>query len=284
MEEINELRRCGELRSPKEIAEESCNIGMAKSQLKTTKTFILAVLAGAYIGFGGHLAITVTQDLSKYLGVGFAQFMGGAVFSVGLMLVVIGGAELFTGNNLIIIAYLSRKVKLKDLLRNWITVYLGNFVGSVLLAMLIFSSRLYTMGGYALGIKALTIANAKVNLDFVSAVSLGILCNWLVCMAVWLAVASDDVTSKIFSCFFPIMAFVASGFEHCVANMFFIPYGLLLKEIPNLAALSGLNLGNLTWASFIFSNLLPVTIGNFIGGTFFVGTLYCYVYLIGVNR
>jgi len=279
MEDIKGLRRRGELRSPKEIAEEFCKIGAAKSQLKTVKTFILAVLAGAYIGFGGNIAITITQDLSEYMGVGFTQFMGGAVFSVGLMLVVIGGAELFTGNNLLIISCLSRKVKLKDLIMNWVTVYLGNFFGSVLLAALIFLSNLYTMGGFALGIKALTMANAKVNLDVVSAVSRGILCNWLVCMAVWLTMASDDVISKIFSCFFPIMAFVASGFEHCVANMFFMPYGLLLKDVPYLVALSGLNLSNLTWSNFIFVNLLPVTIGNIIGGAFFVGTLYCYLYV-----
>lgn len=274
------LRRCAELRSPKDIAEESCNLGVAKSQLKITKIFILAVLAGAYIGFGGYLAITITQDLSKHLGLGFSQFMGGIVFSVGLMLVVIGGAELFTGNNLIIVSCLSRKVKPKDLLKNWVIVYLGNFVGSTLLAVLIFLSGLYTMGGFTLGIRALTIANDKVNLDFVSALSRGILCNWLVCMAVWLTMASDDFTSKILSCIFPIMAFVASGFEHCIANMFFIPYGLLLKEVPDLTALSGLNLSNLTWSSFIFANLLPVTIGNVIGGAFFVGVLYYYLYLL----
>ena len=268
------------MKSPKEIAEASCNVGVAKSQLKIPKMFTLAVLAGAYIGFGGYLAITVTQDLSKYLGVGFSQFMGGAVFSVGLMLVVIGGAELFTGNNLIVVAYLGKRVSLKGLLRNWGPVYLGNFVGSVLLASLIFSTGLYTMGGSALGVKALATANAKVNLGFMPALTRGILCNWLVCLAVWLAMASDDVIGKMFSCFFPIMAFVASGFEHSVANMFFVPFGLFLKGVPDVVALSGLNLGNLTWADFILANLLPVTIGNIIGGAFFVGTLYCYSYLM----
>lgn len=267
------------MKSPKEIAEAACNAGVAKSQLKITKMFVLAILAGVYIGFGGYLATTVTQDLSKYLGVGFSQFMGGAVFSVGLMLVVIGGAELFTGNNLIVVACLNKKVRLNGLLRNWITVYLGNFLGSILLAIIIFMTGLYTMGGSSVGIKAITTANTKVNIDFVSALARGIVCNWLVCLAVWLAMASDDVIGKIFACFFPIMAFVASGFEHSVANMFFIPLGLFLKQVPQVVAIAGLDLNNLTWTGFIVNNLLPVTIGNIIGGAFFVGTLYCYIYL-----
>ncbi len=267
------------MKSPKEIAEAVCNVGVVKSQLKITKMFILAMLAGVYIGFGSHLATVVTQDLSTYLGLGFSQFMGGAVFSVGLMLVVIAGAELFTGNTLIMISCLNKKISLKDLMRNWIPVFLGNFAGSILLAAIIFIGQLYTMGGYSLGVRALAIANAKVNIDFVSAIARGIVCNWLVCLAVWLATSSDDIIGKIFSCFFPIMAFVASGFEHSIANMYFLPAGLFLKGVPEVVAKAGLDLSNLTWINFITRNLIPVTIGNIIGGAFFVGTLYCYVYL-----
>jgi len=218
---------------------------------------------------------------------GLAQFVGGSVFTVGLMLVVIGGAELFTGNNLIVIPCLSKGKKRADLettsiaglARNWGVVYVGNFVGALLLAFLVFGSGLYTMGGNQLGAKALAIANAKVQLPFAQALFRGILCNWLVCLAIWLSASADDTIGKILAIYFPIMAFVAMGFEHSVANMFLIPMGILLKGVTPVVAKVSADLSNLTWEGFLINNLVPVTIGNIIGGAFFVGTLYWYIYI-----
>jgi formate/nitrite transporter len=162
-------------------------------------------------------------------------------------------------------------------IRNWFTFYVGNFIGSILLASIVFVGGFYSMGDSSLGLRALSIANGKVNIPFIQLVARGILCNWLVCLAVWLATSADDTTGKIFACFFPITAFVACGFEHSVANMFFIPLGIMLKAVPGLV--SQVELANLTWGGFIFRNLIPVTVGNVIGGGFFVATLYWYVYL-----
>ena len=253
--------------------------GRKKTLLTLDRMFILAVLAGVYIGFGAQLATTVSMDLAPHVGIGLSSMISGAVFSVGLMLVVLGGAELFTGNNLIWLSFLGQRSKLSAVIRNWVTVYLGNFVGSVLLVFIIFVGGFYTLGGDLLGVRALAIANGKVNLGFFQLVARGIVCNWLVCMAVWLATSAEDVTGKILACLFPIMAFVASGYEHSVANMFFVPMGILLKGVPGLALRSGLDMTNLTWGGFVFRNLIPVTVGNVIGGCFFVATLYWYVYL-----
>jgi formate/nitrite transporter len=268
--------------SPKEIAEKVVEVGCTKAKLPFFKMLVLAILAGVYIGFGGELATMISHDLK--IGVGFTQFLAGSVFSVGLMLVVIGGAELFTGNNLMITACLHGKAKVSGLLKNWGTVYLGNFIGGVLLALLMFMAGLWKFNDASLGLKAVTIANAKVNLSFLEAFSRGILCNWLVCLAVWLAFGSRNIVGKIFAIYFPIMAFVASGFEHSIANMYFIPYGLFIKSsiLSKFATSSSVqlpNLANLTWGNFFIKNLLPVTIGNIVGGAFFVGTIYWYVYL-----
>jgi len=267
------------LKKPNEIAVALREAGKRKTQLSLDRMFILGILAGVYIGFGAQLATTVSMDLAPKVGVGLSNLISGGAFSVGLMLVVLGGAELFTGNNLIWLSFLSRRSTATAVLRNWITVFLGNFVGSILLAILIFIGGFYTMGGNALGIRALTIANSKVNIGFMQLIARGIVCNWLVCLAVWTATSAEDTTGKILACFFPIMAFVASGFEHSIANMFFIPIGILLKGVPNLVTQAGLNLEYLTWTGFLTRNLLPVTIGNVIGGGFFVATLYWYVYL-----
>lgn len=268
--------------SPKEIAEKVVEVGCTKAKLPFFKMLVLAILAGVYIGFGGELATMISHDLK--IGVGFTQFLAGSVFSVGLMLVVIGGAELFTGNSLMILACLHGNAKVSGLLKNWGTVYLGNFIGGVLLALLMFMAGLWKFNDASLGLKAVTIANAKVNLSFLEAFSRGILCNWLVCLAVWLAFGSRNIVGKIFAIYFPIMAFVASGFEHSIANMYFIPYGLFIKSsiLSKFAMSSSVqlpNLANLTWGNFFIKNLLPVTIGNIVGGAFFVGTIYWYVYL-----
>ena len=245
-----------------------------KTQQSFIRLSILGVFAGVYIGFGAQLATLVTHDLAAFVGVGLAKLIGGAVFSVGLMLVVIAGAELFTGNNLIFLSVLDRQIKPKGLLRNWGIVYFANLAGSLLLVLLMYWSGLWKTNGGAVGATAVGIANAKVNLTFLEAFARAILCNWLVCLAVWMAASARTVVGKIFAIFFPIMAFVASGFEHSIANMYFIPMGLALKG-QGLAEATA----NLTVGGMIVKNLIPVTIGNIVGGAFFVATLYWVVYV-----
>ena len=256
------------------------SVCVAKTQASVLKLTILGIFAGVYIGFGAQLAIMVTHDMAAFLGVGMAKLIGGAVFSVGLMLVVIAGAELFTGNNLIFLSVLDRQVRVSRLLRNWTIVYFANFVGSLLLVLLMYWSGLWKTDGGLVGAKALAIANSKVNLTFLQAFARGIMCNWLVCLAVWMAVSARTVVGKVWAIFFPIMAFVASGFEHSVANMFFIPMGLALKGQTAIVTAAGLvdKLSHLTIGGMVI-NLIPVTLGNIVGGAFFVATLYWVVYL-----
>lgn len=266
---------------PGVVANNFCTIGQNKANLAWDKMVLLGILAGAYISFGAQVATMVTYDAAKYVGAGMAKFLFGSVFSVGLMLVVIAGAELFTGNNLIVVGTLNKKVTVGKLLNSWFWVYVANFIGSLLVVWLMYQSQLWKTGDFAVGAKALAIANGKVNLTWAAALARGILCNWLVCLAVWMAVAAKDIPGKILGIYFPIMAFVASGFEHSVANMYFIPMGILLKGNTSVVAASGLTeqLSRLNWGGFIFNNLVPVTIGNIIGGAFFVATLYWYIYL-----
>ena len=266
--------------NPFEICEKVEEISKQKAVSPLRALIVLGILAGVYIGFGAELSTMVTYDLAKYLGVGFSKFLAGTVFSVGLMLVVIGGAELFTGNCLMLGCRMQHKIKFGGLLRNWTIVYFANFAGSLLLVGIIYYSGLWKVGHFGVGAKALMIANNKVNLSFVEALCRGICCNWLVCLAVWLATAAQDITGKILGIYFPIMAFVASGFEHSIANMYFIPMGLCLKGNEAVVTASGLfgKLGQLTWGGFLWNNLLPVTIGNIIGGGIFVAGAYCFVF------
>jgi formate/nitrite transporter len=265
-----------EAKAPAEVAESVAQkVGVGKTTASWFNLAVLGILAGVYIGFGAALATLISHDSAQFLGVGMSKFFTGAVFSVGLMLVVIAGAELFTGNNLIMASVLGGHAKMSKLLRNWGIVYFANFAGSVLLAGIMYGSGLWKTNNLAVGAAALNIANAKVNLAFWPALFRAIGCNWLVCLAVWMALSSRDVTGKIFAIFFPIMAFVALGFEHSVANMYFIPMGLFLKG-TNAAA--GMDLNSLTWGGFVVRNLIPVTIGNVIGGSGFVGFLYWSVY------
>jgi formate/nitrite transporter len=210
---------------------------------------------------------------------GFMKVIAGLTFSVGLILVVVGGAELFTGNNLMTISWLNKRISCLQLWRNWGIVYLGNFLGSVLIAFLVFLSRIYTFSSGELGKTMLSIANTKVNYTFVQALVLGILCNILVCLAVWLAFSSRTTGGKILAIVFPISAFIAAGFEHSVANMYIIPVALLIKGFdPAFISGLGLDLANLTWAGFLVKNLLPVTIGNILGGAGFIGAFYALIY------
>jgi len=265
--------------SPKEIAARIENVGISKSTSEPLRVFALAILAGAFIAFGAVFYTLVIHD-SSGVSAGLMRFIGGLSFCLGLILVVVAGAELFTGNNLIVMAYVDGKVNLKQLLGNWTIVFIGNFIGAIGILLLIYLSGHWQIGGGAVGAKVLAIANAKVNLSWMEAFTRGILCNILVCLAVWLCFAGRTVVDKVLAILFPITAFVAMGFEHSVANMYFIPAGLLAKQQPELLQLVGhLNLDNLTITSFLFDNLLPVTLGNIIGGSVFVGLFYWFIYL-----
>jgi formate/nitrite transporter len=265
--------------SPKEIAARVESVGIAKSNNNPMREFALAVLAGAFIAFGALLFTLVTFD-SSGVPAGLMRLIGGFVFCLGLILVVVAGAELFTGNNLIIMAYVDGKVSLKQLVQNWTLVFVGNFVGALGILLLIVFSGHWEIGQGALGAKAIAIANYKVNLEWMEAFTRGILCNILVCLAVWLCFAGRTVVDKILAIVFPITAFVALGFEHSVANMYFICAGLVAKQQPELAAhVSAMTLDNLTVSGFLFNNLLPVTLGNIIGGSVFVGLFYWFIYI-----
>lgn len=268
---------------PPQMAARAEAIGIKKANTDFWTMFVLAVLAGAFVAVGAMFATVVTTDPTGKLSYGFARLLAGIVFAVGLILVVVAGAELFTGNNLIVMAWANRQVSTGKLLRNWVIVYFGNLVGSVATAVLIFLGRQYMSSGGAVGLQALSTAAAKTNLGFIQALALGIICNGLVCMAVWLCYSARSTTDKILSIIFPISAFVAGGFEHSIANMYFIPMGMLIKafgapafwtQIGKTAA----DYTSLTWGNFLW-NLLPVTIGNIIGGAGLVGLVYWFAFL-----
>lgn len=271
---------------PAKMASRMEEVGVAKVKLRAGTMFALAILAGAFIGCGAIFATVVTTGLaSAGVGYGLIRLLGGLVFCLGLIAVVVAGSELFTGNNLIIMAFASGKVTLAQLLRNWGIVYAGNFVGSILTALVMLLGKQYTFSGGALGANALGIADVKCNLEFVQAIALGIMCNALVCLAVWLCASARSTTDKILAIIFPITAFVAAGFEHSVANMYFIPIGLFIKGFAGSGFWQAIgktaaDYSNLTWGAFFIRNLLPVTIGNIIGGAGFVGLAYWFIYLM----
>jgi len=268
---------------PGEMAVRAEYIGVQKAESSVTKTFALAVLAGSFIALGSIFA-TTTAAGSSALPFGVAKLLTGLVFCLGLVLVVVAGAELFTGNNLIVMAWASKKVSTVALLRNWGIVYVGNFVGSIAMAVMVLFSKQYLFGGGAVGETALKIALGKVQYGFVQATALGILCNVLVCLAVWLTFSARTTVDKIVAVIFPVTAFVAAGFEHSIANMYFIPYGLLIKQFdPGFVAQTGLDLSALTWSSFFVNNLVPVTIGNVLGGGLLVSVIYWAIFLKNRN-
>jgi len=274
--------------SPKEIASRVETIGVGKANLNFLAKFSLAVLAGVFIAFGAVLFTLAVHD-SK-LSFGLTQLIGGLSFCLGLILVVVAGAELFTGNNLLVMAFVSKKITLRQVIENWIIVYFGNFIGALSMALWIYLTRQWSANNSLVGAKALLIANAKVNLPFLVAFSRGVLCNALVCLAVWLCMSGRSTTDKILSILFPITAFVALGFEHSVANMYFIPIGLLLKNnagvLEAAATMAGKagDFSNLTVYGLLVNNLLPVTLGNIVGGGVLVGLVYWFVYLRGMGR
>ena len=269
--------------SPPEIAKRIAAVAEKKSGLDFFRMFVLAILAGVFIAFGAQFYTLVVHDSG--LAFGLNNLVGGLVFCLGLILVVIAGAELFTGNTLIVMGFIERKVSARQLLKGWSIVYLGNLVGSLVMVLLMYYTAQWGFHDAMVGGKALLIANAKVNMTFLEAFMRGIVCNVLVCLAIWLAFSGRSTIDKIVAVIFPVTAFVASGFEHCVANMYFVPMGLALNGQPEvLAAAQGMAgqpimLGNLTVAGFIVKNLIPVTLGNIIGGSLLVGVIYWSVYL-----
>jgi len=267
---------------PEEIAEQAEDAGVKKANRSFSKTFVLAILAGAFISFGAIFATTVTAEIT--LSPSFTNLIGGVAFSLGLILVIVGGAELFTGNNIIVMAWANKRIKTIQVVRNWTIVFFGNFIGSISIAVLMFYSLQYSSGTGNIGAKALSIAETKCSLGFVQAIVLGIFCNVLVCLAVWLCYSAKTTSGKILAIVFPITAFVAAGFEHSIANMYFIPKALLIKNSAKGEFWASINSSpemyeNLTWENFIVNNLIPVTIGNIIGGAVLVGFVYWFVYL-----
>lgn len=269
--------------TPKEISKSVVEAGIKKTGMLHKNQFLLGILAGAFIAFaaaGSNMAaFNLFANAQTY---GLGKVLAGAIFATGLMLVIIAGGELFTGNTLITVSVLEKKVKFKAMLKNWIVVYIGNFIGSVLIAYMIVYSGLLSSGDNVLGAITIKIAAYKVELPFLSAFFLGVMCNWLVCLAVWISYSAKDIAGKIFGIFFPIWLFVTSGFEHSVANMFYIPAGILAKSnnaLASAAHLSAERLAGLNWTTFFINNLIPVTLGNIVGGGFFVAIFYWFVYL-----
>ena len=268
---------------PSEMAIKATDVGTAKANLDALTLFVLAVLAGAFVALGAIFATTVSAG-SGSLPYGVARLLAGLAFSLGLVLVVVGGAELFTGNTLISMAWASGKVSTRMLLRNWLIVYLGNLAGALGTVAVMFISGQYLFGGGSVGLVALSTGNSKSTLDFLPAVGLGIMCNVLVCLAVWMTLSARSTTDRILAIVPPIAAFVAAGFEHSVANMYFIPTAMSIRELAPATFWTAIgktpaDFPGLTLDRFLLGNLLPVTIGNVIGGALMVGAVYWFVYM-----
>lgn len=265
--------------SPKEIMQKQSDGSVAKAEGGALKLLVLGILAGAFIAFGAQASLLASFNLtSDPATFGIGKVVMGAVFPVGLMMVVMCGAELFTGNCLMVIGALDRKIKAGAMLRNWAIVYIGNFIGSMCVVFIVAYTGQWDSGAGLLGAVTVKTAISKCSLDFGKALVLGIGCNVLVCLAVWMATGSQETIGKIFAIWFCIGLFIISGFEHSVANMYFIPAGMIAAGNDTYVSLLGLDPSCLTVFNFIFKNLIPVTLGNIIGGSLFVGVTYwgCY--------
>lgn len=245
--------------TPIQIANATVESGIKKSKLSTKKSLLLGILAGLFIGLGALGNILISQTIKDP---GLAKFAGASIFPIGLMLVVVCGAELFTGNNLMSMAVMDKKITIKEMIRNWVLVYIANFIGAIILVAFIYFSDTLVKDA---AIKSMNIAQSKAILGFTSAFLKGVMCNIIVVLAVWFATAGKDIVSKIFACWFPIMLFVLCGFEHSIANMFFIPMGIALGADVSILQL-------------IF-NLIAVTLGNIVGGAIIVPYIYYNCYL-----
>ena len=270
--------------SPKEIAQNYSAYGVAKTKLPIPKMILLAILAGMFIGLAGVGATIVPATLYNNESLqSLGKLLGALVFPTGLVMVLLAGSELWTGNCLIIIPVLQKEVKLRAMFRNWIFVYIGNFIGGLIVAALTVYGGTFKLFDGAAGAYLIDTAVMKVTMPWHEALFRGIYCNFLVCVAVWIAFAAKDIAGKVIGLFFPIMLFVASGYEHSIANMFFIPGGLFAKDLGGTALLhlhsSFADLGSLTWGAMFTNNLIPATLGNIIGGMVMVGIVYWYIYL-----
>jgi formate transporter len=268
---------------PRDMARHAEESGVTRASTDPITLLILSVLAGAFISFGAVFATTVSAG-GTMLPYGVIRLLMGLVFSVGLILVVVGGAELFTGNNLIVMAWASGRVTTRAVLTNWVIALIGNCAGAILTAGLMFATTQYTFAGGAVGLAALNIASAKTSLTFIPALTLGIMCNALVCLAVWMCYGARTSIDRIMTIVPPIAAFVASGFEHCIANMYFIPIGIFIRTgapdaFWHAIEKSPADFSSLTWYNCFVTNLLPVTLGNIVGGSIMVGAIYWFVYL-----
>ena len=267
--------------TPEEITENYTEIGYKKASRPMIKQVLLGVLAGAFVALAAQGSNVGIHNIEL---VGIARVLSGALFSTTLMLVVIAGGELFTGNTLMVIALIKKRVTLQAVLRSWMFVYFGNIIGGLIIVILINASGQLNLSNGMVGGFTIYVATNKVHITFVNAFILGLLCNWLVCLAVWMASGAQDITGKILAIFFPVWLFTTSGFEHSIANIYYIPAGILAKSNPiwlEQALARGATyerIAHLTWESFIFSNLLPVTLGNLVGGAGFVGLTYLVAY------
>jgi len=270
--------------APAKMADKVGLVGVAKSQLSSLTTFALSILAGVFIALGIQLSMLVTHTATSNYGLN--QLVGGVAFTLALVLIVIAGAELFTGNCLIAMSFMARKITGKDLARNLIIAFIGNFIGALTLVLWIYVSKQWTINNHLLGAKIVLAANDKVNIPFGAAFARGVLCNALVCLGIWLCYSGRSNMDKILALLWPISCLIACGFEHCVVNMWLIPMGLILKG--NSAVLAAaeklhggkIDLSNLTFfKGFLIDNLFPVVFGNLFGGIVLVAGVYWFIYL-----
>ena len=265
--------------SPAEVASNYISIGKGKANLPISKMILLGILAGAFIAFGGVASTTVAVSVDA---ASLGKFLGACVFPGGLTMVLLAGRELFTGNCLMTIPLLEKEIRFSGMIKNWVFVYIGNFIGAMIIAAIVIFGHQASLFGNGMAVSVISTAVTKCTMPFGDALLKGIACNFLVCIAVWIAFAAKDVVGKIIGLFFPIMLFVLCGFEHSVANMYFISAGLFAKSnaaYMQAAADAGIDTSALTWGSFFGKNLLPVTIGNIIGGAICVGCVYWFVYV-----
>lgn len=268
---------------PREIAAQAEDVGVAKANMGLLPTLLLAILAGAFISMGAVFSTTALTGTADAVPFGVARLLGGLTFSLGLILVVVAGAELFTGNNLLLMAFASGKISLMAVARNWTIVFFGNFLGSVATALGMYFAAFHEWGAGEVGKTAMRIAAAKCTLPWEQALLRGVYCNALVCLAIWLCMSCRTTGDKILAIVFPITAFVAAGFEHSVANMYFLPAALFVKQGASEGWLARVGVSAatsdaVTWGGFFWSSLVPVTLGNILGGGILVAAVYWVVY------
>ena len=266
---------------PADVAKNYIATGKAKVNTPIPKMIILGILAGAFIAFGGIASTTVAVSIPL---ASVGKFVGACVFPGGLTMVLLAGSELFTGNCLLTIPLLQKEISVGEMLKNWVFVYIGNLIGGILVALAVVFGHSLSLFDSSLATSVISTAVAKTSMTFGDAFIRGILCNFLVCIAVWISFAAKDVAGKIIGLFFPIMMFVLCGFEHCVANMYYIAAGLFAMAVPSYAAKAaeaGIDTSGLNIGSYFGANLLPVTLGNIVGGAICVGCVYWFCYLRG---